>query len=125
LANALRGKLRVLVSNQPRLAERIDVQDLDAVAQSLYRAHIGPYKLASRDRIRDLLKGETSPHPLHFLLSEREQIVDAWQLGSWEDYRDVSRLGRRTRLPEKQRAALWEIFNRVRTTLQNEGLITK
>lgn len=101
------------------------MQDLDAIAQSLYRAHIGPYKLAPRDKIRDLLKAETSSHPLHFLLSEWEQIVDAWQLSSWEEYRDVSRLGRRTRLPEKQRAALWEIFDRVRSTLKTEGLITK
>ncbi len=35
-----------------------------------------------------------------FLLSEWEQVVDAWQLETWESYRDVARLGRKTRLPE-------------------------
>ena len=39
-----------------------------------------------------------------FLLTEWEQLVDAWQLESWEAYRDVARLGRKTRLPEAQRA---------------------
>ncbi len=54
---------------------------------------------------------------LHFLLTEWEQVVDAWQLESWEAYRDVARLGRKTRLPEAQRAVLWSIFERVRAGL--------
>ncbi len=36
--------------------------------------------------------------------------MDAWQLDSWEAYRDVPRLCRRTRLPENRRKALWSIF---------------
>ena len=32
-------------------------------------------------------------------------MVDAWQLDDWEAYRDVARLGRKTRLPEPQRKA--------------------
>jgi hypothetical protein len=60
----------------------------------------------------------------HFLMTEWEQVVDAWQLGSWDAYRDVARLGRKTRLQEKQRAALWSIFERVRSGLKSRGLIT-
>ena len=33
-------------------------------------------------------------------MTEWEQVVDAWQLESWESYRDVVRLGRKTRLQE-------------------------
>jgi superfamily I DNA/RNA helicase len=51
-------------------------------------------------------------------------VVDAWQLGSWDGYRDVTRLGRKTRLQEKQRAVLWSIFERVRTALRDRGLVT-
>jgi superfamily I DNA/RNA helicase len=51
--------------------------------------------------------------------------VDAWQLDSWESYRDVRRLGRKTRLPEKQRAALWSIFEAMRAALRTEGLVTR
>ena len=50
---------------------------------------------------------------LHFLIMEWEHVVDAWQLDSWEAYRDVARLGRKTRLPEAQRTVLWSIFERV------------
>ena len=60
----------------------------------------------------------------HFLLTEWEQVVDAWQLDSWEQYRDVARLGRKTRLPEAQRTVLWSIFERVRAGLKARQLIT-
>ena len=62
---------------------------------------------------------------LHFLLTEWEQVVDAWQLESWEAYRDVARLGRKTRLPEAQRQVLWSIFERVRAGLKARNLITQ
>ena len=60
----------------------------------------------------------------HFLWTEWSEVVDAWQLDTWEAYRDVRRLGRKTRLPEPQRAVLWSIFDRVRSRLQADGLIT-
>ena len=37
---------------------------------------------------------------------------------TWEAYRDVARLGRKTRLPEAQRKMLWSIFERVRADLR-------
>ena len=52
-------------------------------------------------------------------------MVDAWQLETWEDYRDVARLGRKTRLAEKQRAILWSIFSRVQAALAERGLLTE
>ena len=55
----------------------------------------------------------------HFLLTEWEQVVDAWQLLSWEAYRDVVRLGRKTRLPEAQRKVLWSVFEQVRLGLKD------
>jgi superfamily I DNA/RNA helicase len=61
---------------------------------------------------------------LHFLLTEWEQVVDAWQLESWEAYRDVARLGRKTRLPESQRTVLWAIFGQVRGGLKERTLTT-
>jgi superfamily I DNA/RNA helicase len=61
---------------------------------------------------------------LHFLHTEWEQVVDAWQLESWEAYRDVVRLGRKTRLPEQQRTVLWSIFERVRSDLVAMNAVT-
>ncbi len=61
----------------------------------------------------------------HFLLTEWEHVVDAWQLTDWDTYRDVVRLGRKTRLPEPQRKVLWAIFDRVRAELKARHLITE
>ena len=129
LAHALHTKLRRLVGNEPRLAERIDVHSLDALGLRLYKSLLGPVKLASRGDVRQLLREASKAVGGHkfnayFLLTEWEQVVDAWQLASWEAYRDVARLGRKTRLPEAQRAILWSIFERVRGGLKERGIMT-
>jgi superfamily I DNA/RNA helicase/mRNA-degrading endonuclease RelE of RelBE toxin-antitoxin system len=129
LANALRVKLRRLISNEPRLAERLDVDSIDEIGQRLFKAHLGQAKITTQENISDLLKvasKEVKDHKftLPFLLAEWEQVVDAWQLDTWEAYRDVVRLGRKTRLPEKQRVVLWSIFDRVRAQMATGNLIT-
>lgn len=129
LANALQTKLNRLLGHEPRLSERIDVYSLDSIGLRLYRAHVGPAVIASREIQRELLKEAASAVDGHkfslpFLVSEWDQIVDAWQLEDWDAYRDVARLGRRTRLPEAQRAILWSIFERVRDGMKTSGSIT-
>lgn len=129
LASSLHTKLKRLLGNEPRLAERIDVYSLNAIGLRLYKAHIGPATIASREIVRELLNEAASAvgghkFGLHFILTEWEQIVDAWQLDGWEGYRDVARLGRKTRLPEAQRVVLWSIFERVRAGLRDRKLIT-
>jgi superfamily I DNA/RNA helicase/mRNA-degrading endonuclease RelE of RelBE toxin-antitoxin system len=129
LAHALGNQLRRLVGNEPRVAERLEVSSLDALALRLHQAQIGPVTLASRDDVRELLREASAAVKEHrftlsFLLAEWEQVVDGWQLESWEAYRDVARLGRKTRLPEAQRATLWQIFGRVRSGLAGRGLQT-
>jgi mRNA-degrading endonuclease RelE of RelBE toxin-antitoxin system len=129
LANALRTKLKRLLSSEPRLAERIDVYSLNAIGLRLYRAHVGQATIADRTVVSEQIRQAASAIPGHkfgqyFLLTEWEQVVDAWQLENWEAYRDVVRLGRKTRLPEVQRKVLWAIFERVRVALQSRRLIT-
>ncbi|MDP2334820.1 MAG: 3'-5' exonuclease [Reyranella sp.] len=130
LANALQTRLRRLLGDEPRLGERMDVRSLDAIGLRLYKAHLGDPKLASREDIRTALKAASDAvlgHKFgaHFLLTEWEQVVDAWQLDGWEAYRDVARLGRKTRLPEAQRKVLWSIFDKVRAALAASGLTTR
>ena len=129
LANALHTKLKRLIGNEPRLGERMDVHSLNAIGLRLYKAHIGPVTIASHENVRELVKGTASAvgghkFGVHFLLTEWEQVVDAWQLETWESYRVVARLGRKTRLPEPQRAVLWSIFERVRGGLKERKLTT-
>jgi hypothetical protein len=128
LARALQGKLRALIANQPRLGERIDVYSIDAAGRRLYELNFGPARIAPTETVRKLIEDAagSAEHKtsIRFLLTEWEQVVDPWQLTSWEAYRDVPRLGRRTRLPESRRAVLWSIFEKVRAGLEAQGLVT-
>ena len=129
LASALHTKLKRLLSNEPRLAERIDVYSLNAIGLRLYKAHIGSSAVATREIIIGLLRDAANTlggekFGIHFLITEWDQVVDAWQLKNWDAYRDVARLGRKTRLPETHRTLLWSIFDLVRKGLQERNLIT-
>jgi hypothetical protein len=130
LANALRIRLRRLLAGRPRIGERIDVLAIDAVAQRLYELNLGRPAIASRKVIGELLLAasaevESSKFGPRFLMTEWQDVVDAWQLETWEQYREVPRLGRKTRLPETQREVLWRIFEKVRTALGSRGVITR
>lgn len=126
LANALRTKLRRLISNEPRLAECLEVHAMNAIGERLYEQQFGRPNVASRESIKQFISEAASDQKfsLNFLLTEWEELVDAWQLDNWEAYRDVKRLGRKTRLPEQQRAALWSVFDVVRARLKADGLLT-
>lgn len=131
LAYALHDKLRRLISNQPRLAERLEVLSLNAIGKRLYQAQIGPVRVASREQLRELMQSarnecalEGMKFSLSFLFTEWEEMVDAWQLDHWEAYRDIKRLGRKTRLSEAQRATLWQVFEAMQRELADQGLMT-
>jgi len=130
LAQALRVKLRRLIHNQPMLAERIDVEAISQAGQRLYERSMGQLTLAGRDEIDGWLQQAAAeqadfPFSPRFLVSEWEQVIDAWQLSSWEDYRDLRRLGRKSRLNEAKRAALWQVFTAVRERLATSGKQTE
>lgn len=130
LAQALRIKLRRLISNKPQLGERIDVESMRDVGLRLYNSNVGKASIASSETIEEMLqqaasKSSENTFSLRFLITEWEQVVDAWQINSWEGYRDVKRLGRKTRLPENRRAELWKIFEEVRSQLSAQGWETE
>ncbi|TVQ96339.1 MAG: DNA helicase [Desulfovibrionales bacterium] len=130
LANSLRSKLRVLIGNSPRLAERLEVESMLNIGKRLYQSHFESPRMVAEDEIdRRIDQAATNIQGLTFsrtfLLAEWADIVDAWQVGTWEEYRDAIRLGRKTRLAEKQRAQLWPVFAQVRQELEADGLITE
>ena len=129
LANALRRQLRLLIGSEPRLAERLEVHGIDAIAQRLHERCLGPFQLAGRADIRALIEAAAAGIPDlkfrgNFLHGEWEQVIDPWQLRTWEDYREVRRLGRKARLSEAQRALLWQLYEQVWTRLDRQGLTT-
>ena len=140
LAHALQNKINCLISHQPRLAERLEVADMNAMGQRLMdrltpKGQAKPL-LATAVQVREAaaaalaqVKAESegtllTRFNLNFVLGEWADVVDAWQLQSWDDYRDVKRLGRKTRLNEAQRQALWHVFTGIQTRLNTTGVIT-
>lgn len=130
LAHALRARLARLAGNEPRLAERIDVESLPSVGRRLHTALVGPVSLASaadiRRQVDDAAAGVAGQaFRLAFLRDEWTHVVDAWQVGDWPSYRDLVRLGRKTRLKEPQRQQVWAVMDRVRAGLEGAGLSTE
>ena len=131
LANALRTKLRRLISNEPRLGERLEVHSLNAIGERLYATAFR----SAEDRIARSYptvhdRGRSSRQLIRssaciFLLTEWEELVDAWQLESWEAYRDVARLGQKDAPAGVAARKLWSVLERCVSRLHDEGLITR
>ncbi|GAB3679030.1 3'-5' exonuclease [Salinisphaera aquimarina] len=129
LANALRQKLTRLIAHQPELAERVDVRAIDQLALELQTRHGHQSSLADTKTVNRILQQSASELGIEefssaFLASEWRDVVDAWQLDTWDSYRSIHRLGRKTRLPEARREKLWQIFERTRKKLVSDQLAT-
>jgi superfamily I DNA/RNA helicase len=129
LARTLRQKLQRLVGSDSGVADRITVTAIDRAGLLIYESAFGVPAIADERIIRSLLREASEsagPHRFtqRFVETEWRDVVDAWQLSTWESYRDIRRLGRKTRLGENQRAALWSIFDRVRSSVAARGLLT-
>jgi len=129
LANALRVRLRTLTTNEPAVANRIAVHPVNGIAYDLHTAAFGQPNIAPPALIDSLLREAAADiaeqrFSSRFLVGEWKDVVDAWQLSTWEDYRDVARLGRKTRIGGRQREVLWSIFERVRAGLTERRAVT-
>ena len=132
LASALHQKLRLLISGTPRLAERLEVQSVNGIGERLYGVRPERMKLASPQAVaaaldQGIAETASSGSPalsLAFVKSEWDELIDAWQVQSWDAYRTMVRLGRKTQLPEARRAAIWAVVERARVLLHCQGLVT-
>jgi hypothetical protein len=129
LANALKARLRTLIGNEAEIAERIAVHPIKGIAYETYTATFGHPNIAPPALIEALLRKAATEVEGHrftprFLTGEWREVVDAWQLTTWEAYRDVARLGRKTRIGGKQRENAWSIFERVRAGLAERRVLT-
>ncbi len=127
LANALKPKLKRLVGNEPDIYSRIHIRSIRDIAYVLYTAQWGQPQIVTEGEMRSHLTQFAADAPqfsLSFLLSEWNDVADAWQLDTWAAYRDVPRLGRKTRLGGKQREQLWQIFEHVQSQLAEQQLLT-
>ncbi len=129
LANALKEKLKHLIGNTPRLAERLEIHSMDAVALRLHKFNTAKKTTLNRSQLYSLVTSLGKAHSEitfsnAFVFEEWLQVVDAWQLHTWDDYRDVKRMGRKTRLSENQRQALWGLFEKVNAELSEKNYLS-
>jgi hypothetical protein len=130
LALALEIKLKRLLDQDPAALARVTVAHVDGIGYRLHELFFRTKpNVASAAQIESALTGAAKGlgeerFSRRFLLAEWQTVVDAWQLNSWEAYRDVSRLGRRTRVGGKQREALWAVFERARIHLRDRNAVT-
>lgn len=129
LANALQVKLHRLVGNEPNVSNRIVVCSIRRLAHEFYTEAFGEPNIIESAQVRSRLHAAAAKISGHrftesFLFCEWRDVVDAWQLQTWEDYRDVQRLGRKTRIGGKQRELLWSIFQQVHDELEQQKLLT-
>lgn len=129
LANSLKAKLRHLAGNEPAVAGRITVEAIRDLARRLYTERFGEPSIPDVRTMADLIAQvvqDSGPSSFsdRFLLNEWTDVVDAWDLRSWDEYRDVARLGRKTRIGGRQRERLWAIFEALRTAFDAGGFMT-
>ena len=91
------------------------------------RVKIASQQAVSQALVQSLAAAGSSVTPaltLPFVQSEWDGLINEWQVESWEAYRDLVRLGRKTKLPETRRAAVWAVVEKARAQLREQGLIT-
>ncbi|MEZ6142949.1 MAG: UvrD-helicase domain-containing protein [Zavarzinella sp.] len=130
LAANLQRMLRRLVAAEPLLADRIDIQSLDELGLRLYRTLVNRNAtMATRTELLEIIDSRFTPTKAEkftrsFVIAEWDQIVDAWQVHTWEEYRDIPRPGRKIRLSEANRERLWQIMLSIQKELVDRKLKT-
>ncbi len=129
LANSLKLKLNRLVGNEPEVRNRIQAQSIREVARTLYTQAYGEPNIVNPDEVRSLLitlatKAAPGQFSSAFLWNEWQNVVDARQVNSWQAYKTVKRLGRKTRVGSKQRELLWSIFSEALDIIKDNEQIT-
>jgi hypothetical protein len=130
LAALLEEKLHRLVDGEPSLLERLDVLAMQELGERIYAAHLGKPNRISPEDLDTLLRRHAPAEICRiygeaFVVEEFVEIVDAFHLRDWESYRDVRRLGRKSRLNEAKRRLLWEGFEQAMRELAAQNLITQ
>lgn len=130
LAAAMAKKVLVLAPENGGIVPRITTLSFRGAAEQLYQLEHGVRpRIASDTRLKEKLLSAAKAQSLvgfseRFLLSEWSNVIDAWGIGSGEEYATVKRMGRKSRLGPKQREKLWPVFEEVRSKLNAEGLKT-
>ena len=127
LAGDLATNLKLLC---PKAIERIEVKNLHAWARSFYEQQVGRHLavLDNTERRRELMaqaatSALTEALNIAFYLEEWDQVIQAQDVVTQEEYFRARRVGRGTRLGRKQRAEVWLVLARYRELLDADSLL--
>lgn len=128
LADLLQIKMARLVGETSDLAKRIEVRSLPDLCCTLYAQEFGKFVAAEDEEVREIiaevLTQSGAGFSPSFVWSEWKFVLDAWQVESVDAYREVPRVGRRTRLGSQQREVMWEMGQAMRKQLEEREHIT-
>lgn len=127
LAESLAKKLPQVASEDVRA--NITVEALPVLIARLHREAFGDVEIVDEATLRLFLEEAARERDMtvdpDFLFDEWSLVVDAWDVRTQEQYRDLPRLGRKVRMAAARRDELWEVFYSVRDRLTQERLTTE
>ena len=122
-------KLLASICSEATMA-RIDVVNLDQWALGYLRKQgIAVNPILAVDRRRELMEkalgraAYDGPQDVSFFLHEWEQVVLANQIAAEAEYLRVPRIGQGTRVPGKDRKAIWSVFEQYRAILRSQKMM--
>ncbi len=130
LADAMGRKLLVLAPETGGIVPRITTASFHGIAEQMHQLEYGVRpRIASDVVLRERLSEAAEAAALkgfsdRFLLSEWNNVIDAWGISSFDAYATVQRMGRKSRLGPNQRERLWPVFDAVRSALAAERYTT-
>lgn len=126
LAALLDQKVRVLNGDTNVLVPNIHVSSFLSAAAELYELNIGRKPvLVAEEKVVQIISEIAPDEDLAFLISEWREVVDDWQVDSLEDYLELKRTGRRSRVVKKERERIWPIFETTRSRIAKIGRMTE
>jgi hypothetical protein len=130
LANALRAKLAILLSDDAPKLNRVSIASFADAASELYQLAMGRRPTLASVEIQQAAVERTivelgyTDLPSRFAFAEWRHVVDAWNLTDLDSYANVPRIGRKNRLGAQQREKLWPVMEAARRALAARGLLT-
>lgn len=129
LASALKQKLEVLLAKDEAAFEKITVMHLEGVAFAHLKRNGRQPNIISKTQLLNFLRRsaqsvQITNYENGFLLSEWENVIDDWGIETLEDYTNLSRVGRKSKLGTNQRKDLWRIFDETKQLLKSRNLTT-
>lgn len=125
LASRLEYALGQLLGDSPA-RQQATVQHLHQLAFQYYPHAFTPLDDATlkREIVKAMRETGETDFSAGFLMAEWHHVIDAYDMNSFNDYRQVARVGRGTPLQVRQRMRVWKVLDRVRQQFTEEGRLT-